>query len=74
MCFFFHLAFKINKPFSGLLVYRRICLRLKDCPKNEQLAEKGSFEGNCKILSSPKGIYFLNIPALLNMVNECIRK
>ena len=24
---------------------------LKDCPKNEQLAEKQSFEGNCEIFS-----------------------
>ena len=25
-------------------------MQLKDCPKNEQLAEKRSFEGNCEIL------------------------
>ena len=24
--------------------------RLKDCPRNEQLAKKRSFEGNCEIL------------------------
>ena len=26
--------------------------RLKDCPKNEQLAEKQSFKGNCEILKA----------------------
>ena len=26
------------------------CPRSEDCPKNEQLAEKPSFEGNCEIL------------------------
>ena len=50
---------------------------LKDCPKNEQLAEKRSFEGNCEILrtifqhrllssviqASRKGVYlFYNPP------------
>ena len=25
---------------------------MKDCPKNEQLAEKRNFEGNCEILST----------------------
>ena len=49
---------------------------LKDCPKNEQLAEKRSFEGNCEILrtifqrralssdmpASQKGVYFFYNP------------
>ena len=40
----------MNKPLCGLLVYWRIMPSAKDCPKNEQLAEKRNFEGNCEIL------------------------
>ena len=38
---------------------------MKDCPKNEQLAEKRSFQGNCEILRTifqPRAL-FCDIPA-----------
>ena len=34
--------------------------RLKACPKNEQLAEKRSFEGNCEMLRSYDGILIIH--------------
>ena len=42
-----------------------VCPKLKDRPKNEQLAEKRSFEGNCEILRTifqPRAL-FSDIPA-----------
>ena len=36
-------------PFDGWYIGGQ-CPRLKDYPKNKQLAEKGSLEGNCQIL------------------------
>ena len=43
-CFSEAMISKINTPFGSWL-YRWICPRLKDCPKNEELAKKQSFEG-----------------------------
>ena len=72
-----HFSQQVNKtPFSGWYIAGK-CPRLKDCPKNEQLAEKRRFDGNCEILrrvfqlralssdipASRKGIYlFYNPP------------
>ena len=33
-----------------MLVYQKIMPKSKNSPKNEQLASKQSFEGNCEIL------------------------
>ena len=51
----------VNKPplVAGILE-DNILLRLKDCLKNEQVAEKQSFEHNCEILRSifqPRALY-----------------
>ena len=71
-----------STPFGGWYIGGQ-CPRLKDFPKNEQLAEKRSFEGNCEILgtmfqlralssdipASRKGVYlFYNPP------NNCSRQ
>ena len=54
------------------------CPSLRDCPKNEYLAEKRSFEGKCEILrtisqprtlsanilASQKGVYLLYNPPI----------
>ena len=47
-----HLIHRISLYVGGL------CPRLRDCPKNEYVAEKRNFEGKCEILKtlSPKDI------------------
>ena len=63
----------VNKPLSAAGISED-SLRLKDCLKNKQLAEKQSFKGNCEILriifqpralssdipASRKGVYLFN--------------
>ena len=44
----------VNKPLSAAGVSEDNAQCSKHCPKNEQLAEKRTFEGNCEILN----IYF----------------
>ena len=41
----------VNEPFQAARWYIGGDCPKSDCPKNEQLAEKRSFEGNCEILS-----------------------
>ena len=41
--------FLLLTPFGGWYI-GGYCPRLKDCPKDEHLAERRSFEGNCEIL------------------------
>ena len=43
-------GYLVNKPLSAAGVSDDNAQILKDCRKNEQLAEKRSFEGNCEIL------------------------
>ena len=54
----------VNKPLSAAGISED-CPRLRDCPKNEQLAEKRSFQGNCEILRTifqPRALFCV-IPA-----------
>ena len=41
-----HLIHRISLYVGGL------CPRLRDCPKNEYVAEKRNFEGKCEILKT----------------------
>ena len=44
-----HYLEKDTSPQAGI---GRYCLGMKDCLKNEQLAKRRSFEGNCEILTN----------------------
>ena len=54
-----HLIHRINRYIGWL------CPRLRDCLKNEYVAEKRNFEGKCEILKtlSPKDITSADKPA-----------
>ena len=43
---YMHLSHRISLYVGGL------CPRLRDCPKNEYVAEKRNFEGKCEILKT----------------------
>ena len=55
----------VFKPLQAAGISADILLRLRDCPKNEYLAEKRSFKGKCEIfrtISQPRTLS-ADIPA-----------